>query len=386
MVSSPASEVRVPLFAPSVTNFPVRGLFQAVEPSIHVTPLLQPPARDNVPSLIKLCISFIYRGLALAASQSPPASPSPDLPATPFGKNVVGAIPVVVDAPLVPARPAPAPPVLHPLASGVSGNTPPLSACSKCHFCDHFSKTQKGLNHHLVRVHRYSVAPREKRVAFSSPPVSSQSESLTATPSGFPDSALEPAFPVVAPAPLPSADATFIISSVMLSPFHQEWIKWCSEATPDSIDELVRYLADWVLKRPSSSCHARGQRDRSRLSQQPSTPAVETTTPHSNISRLRYDPAEALKIQRAYRVCCWLPLVTLFCYAVVRTFSAARLSPSSVHPPLGFLSVSARLLFSRDPHAFLIHKFSGSFVILNSSRLLLDFSFAAEYIAYLGHS
>ncbi|GFR33111.1 retrovirus-related Pol polyprotein from type-2 retrotransposable element R2DM [Trichonephila clavata] len=310
MASTPASEARVPLFAPSVTSFPVRGLFQAVEPSIHVSPLLQPPARDNVPSLNKLCISFINRGLALAASQSPPASPtaappSPDLPATPFGKNVVGAIPVVVDAPLVPVRPAPAPPVLHPLASGVSGNTPSMSASFKCHFCDHFSKTQKGLNHHLVRAHRYGVAPRERRVAFSSPLASSHCESVSAIPSGFPDSALGPDSAVVAPAPsdpLPSADATFVISPVKLSSFQQEWIRRCREAAPDSIDDLARSLADSILKRPPSSRRSRGRRDRRRPSQQPPTPAVESVTPHSNISRLRYDPAEASKLQRAYRV------------------------------------------------------------------------------------
>ncbi|GFQ86953.1 hypothetical protein TNCT_268621, partial [Trichonephila clavata] len=174
--------------------------------------------------------------------------------------------------PLGACKTAPAPPVLHPLASGVSGNTPSMSASFKCHFCDHFSKTQKGLNHHLVRAHRYGVAPRERRVAVSSPPVSSQCESISAIPSGFPDSALGPDSPVVVPAPsdpLPSADATFVISPVKLSSFHRR---------------------------------TRGRRDRRRPSQQPPTPAVESATSHSNISRLRYDPAEASKLQRAYRV------------------------------------------------------------------------------------
>ncbi|GFQ66068.1 hypothetical protein TNCT_242251 [Trichonephila clavata] len=125
-------------------------------------------------------------------------------------------------------------------------------------------------------------------------------ESWEATPSGFLDSTLRPtSSPVKAPSPF---DATFTISTVKLSKFQQEWIKRCSEATPNSLDELALSLAGSVLKRPHSSRHARGRRDRRRPTQQPSTPAVESTTPHSNISSLRYDPAEASKIQRAFKV------------------------------------------------------------------------------------
>ncbi|GFR09079.1 hypothetical protein TNCT_318941 [Trichonephila clavata] len=73
--------------------FPDSFICQADEPSIRVTHLSPPLARDtisslSVPSLNKLCISCINRGLTLASSQSSPqfltaAPPSPNLPATP---------------------------------------------------------------------------------------------------------------------------------------------------------------------------------------------------------------------------------------------------------------------------------------------------------------
>ncbi|GFQ98517.1 hypothetical protein TNCT_166671 [Trichonephila clavata] len=218
MAFTPASDSEGPLFAPSFSRSPVRGLFQ---------------------------------GLSLDASQTPPpfltaAPPSPDLPATPICTDNAGVPHIVVDVLLVPVRPAPAPIVHHSLASGVS-NTLRLSARFECHFCGHSAKTQKGLNHSLVRVHRYIVAPKESALLFPSPPVSSQCESLTITPSGFVDLTLRTTSLVVAPAPsaqVPSADTTFTISSVKLSPFQQEWIKRCSEATLDSIDQFVQSLAD----------------------------------------------------------------------------------------------------------------------------------------------
>ncbi|GFQ98510.1 hypothetical protein TNCT_166641 [Trichonephila clavata] len=58
MASTLASEARGPLFVPSVASSPVRGFFQADEPSIRVSPLLQPLAPDNVQSLNKLCVFY----------------------------------------------------------------------------------------------------------------------------------------------------------------------------------------------------------------------------------------------------------------------------------------------------------------------------------------
>ncbi|GFQ66091.1 hypothetical protein TNCT_242341 [Trichonephila clavata] len=100
--------------------------------------------------------------------------------------------------------------------------------------------------------------------------------------------------------PVPPADATFTISTVKLAKLQQEWIKRCSEATSDSLDELALSLAGSVLKRPPpatalEAAETFGAPNNLQLQ-------LGSVRRLTNISRLRFDPAEDTKIQRALRV------------------------------------------------------------------------------------
>ncbi|GFR09101.1 hypothetical protein TNCT_319011 [Trichonephila clavata] len=162
---------------------------------------------------------FINRELTLARTTSQPSpacspvlSPGLDLAAATMvaTEDSLPAVPTSIF--LVPVKPAP--PVFHPLSCRRHPRTSSPKASFGCVFCSHFATTQKGLNHHLIRVHRYGVAPWEKRVSFSSPSVSFTLDLFADTPSELLDytTCPSPFFSMAsAPSiPTPPPDATFV--------------------------------------------------------------------------------------------------------------------------------------------------------------------------------
>ncbi|GFY43446.1 reverse transcriptase domain-containing protein, partial [Trichonephila inaurata madagascariensis] len=308
-----------------------RGAFGLDDSTVRCAPpvvqrlLIVSPAASpiqDVPSLFSLCTRFINRGLAqsqksnhspsIAADREIIASRDASMPdvalsVKPISEESTPSLSVKID-PLLDAQLTPMPSVLHPLASGVSGVTVPVVASIRCHYCEKLFKTQKGLNSHLVRVHRYGVANREKRVVFSSP-ISSASPVADSYPSSVhPISAISTQAPALTDddPPVSKGDTTFIISSSpepKLNNFQKEWIARFNNSSVDSMDAMIDDLAKCLLKRRpvrSSSNHRR--RRTGRPSAVPHSADTSRSVPNVATDRLRYDPVEASRIQRSYRL------------------------------------------------------------------------------------
>ncbi|GFT18725.1 retrovirus-related Pol polyprotein from type-2 retrotransposable element R2DM [Trichonephila clavipes] len=215
-----------------------RGALNLNDSTLYYTPpvvsrlLIISPATSptqEVRSLLFLCTRFINRGLA--QSQKSNQSPSPvahreisasqNAPMTviapqmkPFSQDSTPALPVQ-NLPLSDDQLTPLPPVLHPLASGVSGESVVSTASIRCLYCEDLFRTQKGLNSHLVSVHRpISVVP----TASTFDPVLNEDDP-----------------------PVLKGDTTFVISGSpepKLNKFQKEWIARFNDPSAKSLDAL----------------------------------------------------------------------------------------------------------------------------------------------------
>ncbi|GFV58948.1 reverse transcriptase domain-containing protein [Trichonephila clavipes] len=312
----------------SLPSHPVaRGALNIIDSTLCSTPpvvsrlLIVSPATSptqEVCSLLSLCTRFINRGLA--QSQKSIQSPSPvahrEIPASlsapliniasqmkPLSQDSTPALPVR-NFPFSDAQLTPSPPVLHPLASGVSGESAVSTASIRCLYCEDLFRTQKGLNSHLVTVHKYGVKPRKKRVVFSSP-VSSVPPAIDIQPPSIRPILDVPTASTSTPVlneddpPAPMGDTTFVISGSpepRLSRFQKEWIARFNDPSADSLDALVDDLANSLLNQRSagpSSKHPRRRRTGRPAALSSSVPRSTDASrpePRTITDRLRYDP------------------------------------------------------------------------------------------------
>ncbi|GFU66499.1 hypothetical protein TNCV_106031, partial [Trichonephila clavipes] len=324
----------------SLPSHPVaRGALNLIDSSLCSTPpvvsklqIVSPATSptQEVCSLLSLCTHFINRGLAqsqksilspsLVAHREIPVSQSALLTniasqMKPLSQDSTPAVPVR-NLPFSDYQLTPSPPVLHPLASSASGQSIVSTASIRCLYCEDLFRTQKGLNSHLVTVHKYGVKPRKKRIVFSSP-VSSVPPAVDIQPPlirpilATPTASISTPVPKEDDPPAPIGDTTFVISGSpepRLNGFQKEWITRFIDSPADSLDALVDELAIALLGQRSAGSSAnrplrrRAGRPAALSSSVPRSAEASRPEPRIITDHLRYDPEEASRIQRLYRL------------------------------------------------------------------------------------